>query len=112
MRHARSAGEAFAGGVTPDGTGRLSDMRFLIEGSIAGGKLLNDPRFRDQCWVDPSRNSDKSGVEMIALALATFKQCFKVASRKVNTDLTDQLKLHTSKTGIDQTSHRTQLRQG
>lgn len=73
---------ALVAGVITDGIGKFSGLRYVIDGSVGGGTLSNDPRFRAQCCVEPSRNWERSGVEMIALAFATFKQCFKVASTK------------------------------
>lgn len=49
MRHARSAGVAFAGGEIIDGMGKSFDPRNVVEGSVGGGIPLNDPRFSAQC---------------------------------------------------------------
>lgn len=90
------------------GTGKFSGLRIVIEGSSETDTFWKFPRSKLRCGVETSRNWARSGVEMIILAFATLRQCFKVASVKSVLLLVAE-SFHTSQTGIDQTSHGAQF---
>ena len=74
MRSAISRGVLFAVGDTADGLGRFSGVMSTAEEFDGSGICWNDDKFREKCREELGTNCVRSGVEMMVLAIETFRQ--------------------------------------
>ena len=80
MRTARSLRFALAGGVTVKGSGRLLISTTVTPGP-GGAMLGKEDSATEICSKGSTTNSERSGVEIMVLAVDTARQCFKVSSQ-------------------------------
>ena len=79
MRTARSLRVPFAGAVITGGSGR-SLMLTTTTPEFNGATFGKEDSVTERCSKGSTTKSERSGVEMIVLAVDTARQCFKVSS--------------------------------